>query len=310
MKLLINIAIFVLLLTLFKVQAATPEILASSVVKCDYCSQTDIRTHARTMYLHAPIGEYNMAYLDLGRGVYSKVTVSVTTASFGGGDGWGGNSEQTTLDVMVNSNDQTSNQRLKDIKSEYNGVTDILNGGYQLDDSFPFRSVYEALLNKNAFMSQIEHFVYSDGRISTKINNAKAIAEILAGNTSISASAVVAGVAIGAINNTYVTVTFSDDTEIEVKFSIKLVNGNVQLDVTGLGQALDENDELVPISSFELRDKSFSGAYGDAFFRYIESLGTIVTISGGSGGGSKTCRAEKMDCGSEGKKCVVNYSCN
>lgn len=309
MKMLISITIFVLFLTLFKVQAATPEILASSVVKCDYCSQTDIRTHARTMYLHAPIGEYNMAYLDLGRGVYSKVTVSVTSASFGGGDGWGGNSEQTTLDIIVNSNDQTANQRLKDIKNEYNGITSILNAGYHLDDSFAFRSVYEALLSKNSFMSEIEHFVHSDNRISTKINNAKAIAEVLAGNLSISASAVVAGVAIGAINNTYVTVGFSDGTKIEVKISIKLVNGNVALDVTGLGQAYDKNDELVPSSFYQLRDKSFSGAYGDAFFRYIESLGTTVTISGGSGGDSTTCSTE-MDCDSEGQKCVVTYSCN
>ncbi len=295
--------------------AGTPQILGAGVVACNDCSTNQISLHAESLFKRSDIGQYKLSYIDSSKSIIHKVTISVDSSVFGDqgdfGQDFSSSDAGTTVSVEINSSDKYLNNYMKQATQAYDEVVDALNAGYELDETFPYRDAYEALLAEKGFLSQLQHYIRTSSRISTKMQNARAMTEAISSSLNVQASTIAVSISARLAAASYVTVTFPDQTKIDVKIDTALVNGELAIDVVNIEAAYTNDGRAVPLSKYELRGKSFSG--GGSLGEYLNSLSGVTVISyGGSttgGSGNEPNCTSEFRCNETGERCVSTVSC-
>lgn len=273
--------------------------IGNKTFSCTQCTQADVKNHGKITHSGSvDVGIYKYKYIATS-GVYDvSVTVSPDKLTNDPFDTY----ESTIASAKATLNNQYTFMKMS-LDDTINQVSNALKAGYEVKDNFPYESVYQVLTEKEASKSAFNYFIKNDSKTSTKVQNARTAAEALAGSLSVSGGLLLAA-QIKVIDGTYVTVTFSDGTMVELKITIAQVNGEITIKIAEIGDAYNADGTPVPMSPTQVQP-SYSGVH-PSFGDYLTNIGVNVSYDNiGNGGGS--CNT-KMTCSYKGQQEICTVS--
>ena len=282
---------------------------AATVLGCDKCSPSLMRTVAENSAMRMRSGSYEIKVLNISDAEYHLYQALVIRHASSG------RNTDDEVQVLLNRITLDSSAEVKrQLISYRNSIEDLktaLSGSkIILPDVFPYRSAAEALQYPDDFANALGHFLNREhSGVQRAIFDIRAIAETLAANMQIGIGAIFSA-STSLTSGTSSTAIFADGSELDFYFNFTRDSAlGLKLEITLRTKpaARDANGRPIPANPVEARNYAVASGAIDiqALANYLMGLG--INIKHNRGG--NICIPDSFGCDSTGARCTVTYRC-